>query len=71
MTAKNYEKTCARMVSEAIHIAYASALRLVREHQTSHPDSMPAQTRALALIDNQDGAGRTHENKEQGQRNGD
>jgi hypothetical protein len=31
-----------------------TALRWVREHQASHPEKMPAETRALGIIDCQD-----------------
>jgi|GEM_PF-4554649 hypothetical protein len=54
MTTKNYEKKCARLVQEAAKVSYSTALRWVREHEASHPESMPAETRALGIVDCQD-----------------
>jgi len=50
MTAKNYEKKCARLVQEAAKTSYVTALRWVREHKEAFPESMPAETRALEII---------------------
>jgi len=51
MTAKSYEKKCARLVQEASSVPYTLALRLVREHEARHPEPMPAETRALAIVE--------------------
>ncbi len=54
MTTKNYEKKCARLVQEATKVPYMKALNWVREHQQVHPESMPAETRALGIVDCKD-----------------
>jgi hypothetical protein len=50
MTTKKYDKTCARLVQEAASVPYTVALRWVKEHQVAHPESMPKETRALAIM---------------------
>jgi hypothetical protein len=50
MTAKNYEKTCARFVQEAAGVSYQAALNWVRRHEKEHPEQMPAETRAMRII---------------------
>ena len=54
MSSKSYEKKCARLVQEACKVPYQKALNWVREHETAHPEQMPAETRALGIIDCQD-----------------
>jgi len=54
MSSKNYEKKCARLVQEACDVAYMAALRLVREHKADHPEIMPVEARALAIVDSRD-----------------
>jgi hypothetical protein len=51
VSSKNYEKKCARLVQEATKVSYTKALRWVREHEAQHPETMPAETRALGIID--------------------
>lgn len=50
MTTKKYDKTCARLVQEAIGVPYTVALKLVLEHQAAHPEAMPKEARALAIM---------------------
>jgi hypothetical protein len=51
VSSKNHEKRCARLVQEAESVTYGTALRWVREDEVSHPETMPAETRALRIID--------------------
>jgi hypothetical protein len=54
MTVKNYEKKCARLVQECAKVSYVTALRWVREHQAVHPEPIPAETRAIGIVDCKD-----------------
>jgi hypothetical protein len=50
MTTKKYHKDCARLVQEALDVPYTIALKLVLEHQAAHPETMPKEARALAVM---------------------
>lgn len=51
MSAKNYEKRCARLVQEATGRSYQYALNAVRKHQAAHPELMSLETRALQIVE--------------------
>jgi hypothetical protein len=51
VSAKTYDKKCARLVQEAMGIPYTMALKAVRAHEEAFPERMPAETRALAILD--------------------
>jgi hypothetical protein len=52
MASKTYEQKTARLVQEClVHSSYMTCLRFVRDHMVAHPEKMPVQTRALAIVD--------------------
>jgi hypothetical protein len=55
VTSKNYQSKCARLVQEAASVKYTKALEWVRFHEAAHPEAMPAETRALRIVEAHDG----------------
>jgi hypothetical protein len=54
MTTKNYTSKTARLVQEATGIKYTAALTLVSQHEVANNEKMPAEARALKIIDSID-----------------
>ena len=51
MSTKTYEQRVARLVQEATGVAYSTCLRWVSEHEAAHPERMPKDARALAIVE--------------------